>query len=62
VLEQLPGAAVDVPTISGGGHGQGGWGPGQPGLVLEVEVGGPACSVGVEASQSLESLPTQAIL
>jgi len=27
-----------------GVQGQVGWGPGQPGLVLNVEVGGPACS------------------
>ena len=30
--------------ISGGAQGQVGWGTGQPGLVLNVEVGGPACS------------------
>ena len=30
----------------GGAQGQVGWGPGQPGLVLNVEVGGPACSRG----------------
>ena len=27
-----------------------GWGPGHPGLVLNVEVGGPDCSRGVGAS------------
>jgi len=27
-------------------QGQVGWGPGQPGLVLNVEVGGPACGGG----------------
>ena len=27
-----------------------GWGPEQPGLVLNVEVGGPACGRGVGAS------------
>ena len=26
-----------------------GWGPGQPGLVVHMEVGGPACSKGVGA-------------
>ena len=31
----------------GGVQGQAGWGPGQPGLVLNVEVGGPACGEGV---------------
>jgi len=24
------------------------WGPGQPGLVLDMEVGGPACGKGLE--------------
>ena len=31
---------------SGGVQGQVGWGPGQSALVLNVEVGGPACSRG----------------
>ena len=30
-------------SIPGGVQGQAGWGPGQPGLVLDMEVGGPAC-------------------
>ena len=30
-------------AIQGGVQGQAGWGPGQPGLVLDMEVGGPAC-------------------
>lgn len=30
--------------------GQVGWGPGQPGLVLNMEVGGPACGRGVGSS------------
>jgi len=38
VLEQLPREAVDAPSIPGGVQGQVGWGPGQPGLVLDVEV------------------------
>ena len=50
VLEQLPREAVDAPSIPRGGQGQAGWGPGQPGLVLDVEVGGPACDGGVGAS------------
>ena len=50
VLEQLPREAVDAPSIPGGVQGQVGWGPGQPGLVLDVEVGGPACGGGVGAS------------
>jgi len=29
--------------------GQVGWGPGQPGLVPDLEVGGPACGRGSES-------------
>jgi len=29
--------------VPGGVQGQVGWGPGQPDLVLDVEVGSPAC-------------------
>jgi len=47
VLEQLPREAVAAPSIPGGVHGQVGWGPGQPGLVVNMEVGGPACRGGV---------------
>ena len=36
--------------VPGGVQGQVGWGPGQPGLVLNVELGGPACGGGVGAS------------
>ena len=36
--------------ICGGVQGQVGWGPGQPGLVLNGEVVGPACGRGVGAS------------
>ena len=46
MLEQLPREAVDAPSISGGVQGQVGWGSGQPGLVLNVEVGGPTCGQG----------------
>ena len=49
VLEQLPREAVDAPSICGGVEGRVGWGPGQPGLVLRVEVGGPACRGGIGA-------------
>ena len=45
----------------GGVQGQAGWGPGQPVLVLDMEVGGPACGGEVGASWSLRSLPTQVI-
>ena len=41
-MEQLPREAVDAPSIPGGVQGQAGRGPGQPGLVLNVEVDGPA--------------------
>ena len=50
VLEQLPREAVDAPSIRGGVEGQVGWGRGQPGLVLSVEVGGPVCGGGVGAA------------
>ena len=36
--------------LPGGVQGQVGWGPGQSGLVLNVEVGGPACGKRVGAS------------
>jgi len=48
--------------VPGGVQGQIGWCPGQPGLVLDMEDGGPAWGRGVGASWSLRSLPTQAIL
>ena len=48
MLEQLPREAVDAPSIPGGVQGQVGCGPGQSGLVLNVEVGGPACGGGLE--------------
>ena len=49
VLEQTAqrGGGCPVPRRV---QGQAGWGPGQPGLVLNVEVGGPACDGGVGAS------------
>ena len=47
MLEQLPREAVDAPSIPGGVQGQVGWGPGQPDLVLDMKVGGPACGRGV---------------
>ena len=37
-------------SIPGGVQGQVGWSPGQPGLVLDMEVGGPACGEVVGAS------------
>jgi len=48
-------------TIPGGVQGQVGWGPGQSGLVPELEGGGPACG-GEAGTGSLVSIPTQAIL
>jgi len=56
------GTAAQRGCVPGGVQGQVGWGPGQPGLVLKVEIGGPAYSRGVGASWSLRSFPTQAIL
>ena len=35
--------------VPGGVQGQVGWGPRQPGLVSDMEVGSPACSRWVEA-------------
>ena len=35
-----------LPSIPGGVEGRVGWGPGQPDLVLNVEVGGLACGGG----------------
>ena len=46
---RLPREVVDAPSIPGGVQGQVGWGPGQPGLALNVEVGGVACGRGVGA-------------
>jgi len=54
VLELLSREAVDAPSIPGGVHGRVGWGPGQPGLVLNVEVGGPACGWGCWSFMILE--------
>ena len=53
-----PQEAVDAPSIPGGVQGLVGWGPGQPGLVLDMEVGSPAYSRGVGA---VMVLPTQTI-
>ena len=53
------GCGCPVPV---GVQGQVGWGPGQPGLVLDMKVGSPTCGRGVGAQCFLRSLPTQAIL
>jgi len=47
VLEQVAQRGCGCPN-PGGVQGQVGLGPGQPGLVLEIEVGGPTCSRGLE--------------
>jgi len=47
LLEQAAQRGCGCP-VPGGVQGQVGWGPGQPGLVLNVEVGGPACGGGLE--------------
>ena len=46
MLEQAAQRGYGCP-IPGDVQGQVGWGPRQPGLVLNVEVGGPACGSGV---------------
>ena len=61
VMEQDAHRGCGCP-VPGGVQGQVGWIPGQPSLVLNVEVDGPACGGGVGASWSLRSLPTWAIL
>ena len=48
MLEQAAQRSCGCP-IPGGVQGQVGWGPRHPGLVLNVEVGGPACGGGVGA-------------
>ena len=48
MLEQAAQRGCGCP-VPGGVQSQVGLGPGQPGLVLDMEVGGPACSRGVEA-------------
>ena len=61
VLEQAAQRGCRCP-IPGGVQGQVGWDPGKPGIVLNGEVGGPACGRGLGDSSSLRSLPTRAIL
>ena len=48
--DRLPREVVNALSIHGGVQGQVGSGPGQPGLVLNVEVGGPAFGRGVGTS------------
>ena len=58
-LQRLPGGAVVAPSVPGGV----GVGVGQPGLVVNGEVGGSACSVGgVGSPPSRRSPPTQPVL
>ena len=49
MLEQAAQRGCGCP-VSGVVQGQVGWGPGQPGLVFSVEVGGPSCGGGVGAA------------
>ena len=49
MLEQAAQRDCGCP-IPGGVQGKVAWSYGQPGLVLNVEVGGPACCGGIEAS------------
>ena len=37
-------------SVPGGVQGQVGWRPWQPALVLDMEIGGPACGMGIGAS------------
>jgi len=48
VLERAAQRGCGCP-VPGGVQGQIGWGHGQPGLVLNVEVGNPACVSGIGA-------------
>ena len=48
MLEQAVKRGCGCPIL-GGVQGQVGWGPGQPGLVLNAEVGGSACGRGLGA-------------
>ena len=48
MLEQAAQRDCGCP-VPGGVQGQVGWGPGQPGIVLDIEVGGLACSRGIGA-------------
>lgn len=48
--------------LPGDFQGQVGWGRGQPGLLLDVEAGRPACSRWVWVSRSLRSFAPQATL
>ena len=48
MLEQAAHRGCEWP-VPGGVQGQVGWGPGQPSLVLDMEVGSPACGGGVGA-------------
>jgi len=59
VLERAASRGCRCP---GGVQGQVGKGPGQPALVPDLEVGGPACGRGAGTQWSLRPLPTQAIL
>ena len=49
VLAQAAQRGCECP-VPGDVQGQVGWGPGQPGLVLSVKVGSPACGGRVGAS------------
>ena len=52
---------MDVPSL-GGVQGQAGWGPGQPGLVPDLVVGGLACGRGGGLESDDPWGPFQAIL
>ena len=53
MLEQAAQRGCGCP-IPGGVQGQIGWGPGQPGLVLDMEVSGLTCGRGLELDDPLD--------
>ena len=57
VLEQAAPRGCGCP-IPGGVQGQVGWGHGHPGLVLDMEVGGPACCRGGVWSLMILEVPS----
>ena len=49
-------------SIPGGVRGQVGWGPGQSGLLTDLEVGGPACGRGLELDHPWGPFQLKAVL
>jgi len=63
VLERAAQRGCGCP-VPGGVQGQVGWGPGQPGLVLDMAVGSPACGGGCWSLVILEvpSIPSHSMI